>query len=164
MELAIKISIIAAYAATASALVSFLMLFRMRRAEKAHFFLEITSRYNSQEMQDALQHLVIAYRSNSVDFTQQWVSQLNNGDNDAQLLNSHRRRVNRYFSDVAKLYSAGYIDRHLTGLLVDLPGLDIFVRIVVPMTQALYDDSQDLSLKTFAKLRTQHGRGNISFG
>jgi len=95
MDLSAQISIIATFAALASAFGTMLTLIRLRRAEQASFFLEMTDRYNQPEMQEAINALVLWYKANPANFVEIWIAERNSGKPEALQLEYHRRRIDQ---------------------------------------------------------------------
>ena len=154
-------AVIATFAALASALGTMLTVLRLRKAEEASFFMEMTDRYNQPEMQEALRELASWYKTNPTDFTEKWIRDLAGGAPEARALDAHRRRVNRYFANVAQLYQSGYIDRRLASLISNFGGLNIYYKVVVPMGDTAYGVQGDRYPETLKRIRSQHGHGEI---
>lgn len=160
MDLSAQISIIATFAALASALGTVLTLLRLRLSEQANFFLTMTARYNEPVMQEALSKLVQWYKENPRDFAERWASGMSSGAPEASTLDSYRRCVDRYFTDVSRLYQAGYIDKKLAALAINFAGLNVWYDVARPMGITYYK-FPDEHLEVLRRIQPKFYTGEI---
>jgi len=161
MDLATQVAIIATFAALMSALGAILTLLRLRRAEQATFFLQMTDRYNHPEMQQALQELASWYKDNPADFVERWKRELTIDNAEGRQLEISRRQVNRYFTNISQLYRAGYIDKKLASMLINVSGINIYYQVVIPMGIARYGVTENKNPDTLKRIQRKHGAGLI---
>ena len=120
----------------------------------------MTDRYNQPEMQEALSALVLWYKANPVNFVELWIVERDSGKPEALQLEHHRRRIGRYFGDIARLYQSKMIDKRLAALVIDFPGLNVWYQIAVPMSSA-YAQRSSRSAAILKQILPQHGPGTI---
>jgi hypothetical protein len=82
---------------------------------------------------------VIWYKINPDDFVERWIKQRGSGNPEMRKLEAQRRMINRYFINISQLYQSGYIDKKLAHAVANHGGLNVWYKIVTPMTRAVYN-------------------------
>lgn len=130
------------------------------RTSKAQFFIELTDRYNSKKMGDALFGLTQFYLKHPDDFAQLFASTFNRRDAQSVQIDEYRRTVNRYFTNIAQMYEAGLIDRRFARMVTNFYGLNTYYRLVVPMNEAKYGPDHHIP-SVLRRIRKRYRKGEI---
>jgi hypothetical protein len=94
----------------------------------------MTDRYNTEEMQDALSEIVTWYKTDPINFIAEWKNLFEQNAPDGVRLDANRRRVTRFFENIAQLYIGGYIDKKLAALISNYSGAHSGdIRPVIPI-------------------------------
>ena len=155
------ITILATIAALISAWVAIVAVSGESRTKKAEFFLDLTDRYNTAQMGDAMYDLVDWMLNTPEAFAEQYKEKFKEADPVSIKMDEARRTVNRYFLNVAQLYEAGLIDHKFARMVTNFYGLNVYYQIVVPMNNAKYGADEHYP-DILRKIRTQYANGEIN--
>lgn len=161
-------------ASNATALISFFVSFLalvvaywtariQNRTSVTALFLDFSRRYNSSEMREAMLSLTGFFLSNQgPDFATLWFKDFNAGSEAARLLDNQRRLINRYYSDLIRLYRHRYVDRAFIRLAGEHYAINVYYKVVHPMNQVMF--SGELQILEFAQDRRELSKIVRAFG
>jgi hypothetical protein len=130
--------LIAAIAAAAAALFTFMQARSARAALQTQLFLSFSSRYSDPEMGKALMLLINWYKANPETFADIWFEGFLRQEEGALRLEQARRMVSIFFVDVARLYESKQINRQIAYHLLAYSGLDVYYNVCHPMWKKLH--------------------------
>ena len=110
----------------------------LARTEKARLFVELYRQYDTPEMHTAIYELIEWREAFGSRFDHQFAVEFAKQSELGHRLDRARRTVNRYFTTIAKLKIAGYINRTTASILLNTQGLNVFYEIVMPMNDEKY--------------------------
>jgi len=108
------------------------------RTDKARLFVDLYRQYDTREMHTAIYELIEWREAFGSRFDHQFAVEFAKQSELGHRLDRARRAVNRYFTTVAKLKTAGYINRTTASILLNTQGLNVFYEIVMPMNDEKY--------------------------
>ncbi len=130
--------LIAAIAAAAAALFTFMQARSARAALQTQLFLSFSSRYSDPRMGEALMLLINWYKADPENFAEVWFEGFLRQDGEALRLEQARRMVSIFFVDVARLYESRQINRKIAYHLLAYSGLDVYYNVCHPMWKKLH--------------------------
>lgn len=125
-------------AAAAACVFAILTQLALARTGKARLFVELYRQYDTAEMHTAIYELIEWREAFGSRFDHQFAVEFAKQSELGHRLDRARRTVNRYFTTVAKLKTAGYINRTTASILLNTQGLNVFYEIVMPMNDEKY--------------------------
>ena len=125
-------------AAAAACVFAILTQVGLARTGKARLFVELYRQYDTAEMHTAIYELIEWREAFGSRFDHQFAVEFAKQSELGHRLDRARRTVNRYFTTVAKLKTAGYINRTTASILLNTQGLNVFYEIVMPMNDEKY--------------------------
>jgi hypothetical protein len=133
-------SAVAAIAAAAAAVFTYMQARNTRQTLAAQLMLTFSERYSAPEMSNALRLLLQWQKENPSDFAEKWYLSFQNKDQYAIQLDDARRIISIYFIDIYLLHKHGQIRRHMAFNLLERFGLDVY-NICHPMYKKLYPEN-----------------------
>ncbi len=128
----------AAIAAAAAALFTFMQARASRAALQTQLFLSFSNRYSDPRMGEALMLLINWHKAGPENFADVWFEGFVRQDEEALRLEQARRMVSIFFADVARLYESRQINRRIAYHLLAYSGLDVYYNICHPMWKKLH--------------------------
>ena len=127
---------VAALAACCSTLFSFLAVRTNERLTEARILFEFKARYNEREMGIALKELSEFKKKYGGRTVEKWVSLRKSKSRQWQKLESYRRHVSGYYTDICYLFNGKFISEKLVRILLLERGVNVFVHIVEPIERS----------------------------
>lgn len=154
---------VAAVAAMAAAIFSYLGVRHARRAQQSTVYLAMAARYDSEEMRKACNDLLAWRRAHGDRFDQVWSDEMATRGTGALATNTARRIVARHFLNIAKLRRINAIDPESARLLADCYGLNVFYQIAAPLNLRLAADVKDFKKLTreLRGIRREYAGGEL---
>jgi hypothetical protein len=154
---------VAAVAAMAAAIFSYMGVRQARRTQQSTVYLSMAAQYDSEEMRKACNHLLAWRRAHGERFEQIWSDQMATREVGAAETNTARRIVSRYFLNLAKLRRINAVDPESARLLADCYGLNVFYQIVVPLNLRLAANAGDFNKLTneLRLIRREYAGGEL---
>jgi hypothetical protein len=110
------------------------------KADTARFFIDFSDRYNSPEVYKAMHTLRKFAEKFGDDFPNVYAKYYQSKNDEYLEIDSARRVINRYFTNVAEMRFNGLISKSLAKMLLAHHGLNLYYAIVVPMNLIKYGD------------------------
>jgi len=121
------------------------------RSIRIGLFLDFSKRYNSLEMRDAMTALAGLYvgAPDRSSFAETWYRAFLAQDATARQLDSHRRFINRYYSDLVRLFRFKTVNRKFIRMAGQQYALNVYFKVVHPMNESMF--RQDLQISEFER-------------
>lgn len=149
-------AVVAALAASAAAIASYIQTWRAKRLLEVQLFLNFSERYNEPAIGDGIILLLNWRKAHPHDFAEVWFEMYQRSEKDALELERARRALSRYFTDIARLYRAGKITKTFAFTLLGHFGLDVYYEICYPMWNKFYGSTAPDFVPTLKSLRPNY--------
>lgn len=106
---------------------------KLRQTTRAQALLDLTARYQSSEMFDAMTALRAWEREHGAEFAHRFEDALSKKDEKALQLNRYRRIVTHYFHNVIMLYRLKVIDEQAVKTVVFPFQVDFLLEVIEPL-------------------------------
>jgi hypothetical protein len=132
-------------------------------------FLEFSRRYNSSEMRESMISLANYYLAadNRSSFANDWYSAFVKREESARTLDSQRRLINRYYSDLIRLYRHKYVTRRFVLMAGNHYAINVYYKVVRPMNQIMFHGELQIrefeqDYKDLKKITRGFGNGQLT--
>ena len=132
------IAMLSAFFAATAAIASLLQVRGAVKSTEVSVFLEFTDRYGQPEIRDAIALLSKFWRDRrgACDLGQIWLGLRESDPKQFDQLRQASRLVANHFYFTALLFCDGMISRRLALRLIDVPGLNVFYEVILPIVEA----------------------------
>jgi len=127
IQIVLNISaLIAALGAAAAAFFTYMQARSASSSMQTQIFPAFSDRYNDPSMSDAIIRLLKWYHDHPTDFADVWYEKYNKEEPEGLELEKARLKVNRFFTDIGRLYESGQINKQFAYILLGHFGLDVY--------------------------------------
>ena len=161
-NLAIWLSAFSAFFAAVAAIANLAQARKAAQSTEVDVYLQMSDKYASPEMRNAISTLVDFWKDSKGDVVKYYNNEVASNPQAASGIRGHARYVSHYFVNIARLYEAKLISKHLFRILIYHPGLNIFYQVSVPLN-ITKNPNNDIAtyVSVLKKVANRYGDGRI---